>query len=270
MMRRWFALTVVLLGACASGKGAPNDAGQAIDGPVGTIDARPTSIDATPGKEVCNGQDDNHNQFVDEGTPEELCGVVANGTPICHGAAGCGIAMCNAGYVDLDMMFSTGCECMQGATENGSLNCDDGVDLGSIPDTNQAMNVVGNLTSGEDVDYYRFLAVDTPDTTCDQFHVRVQFLDNPSDQFQVDVMRGGCAGTGICSASTDVQWYTNFSMNGVSGECPCAPSPGNSNGVAVCTDDTSEFAVKVSRKPGFPITCENYTLEISNGKYPAP
>ena len=99
---------------------------------------------------------------------------------------------------------------------------------------------------------------------CDDFHVRVQFLDNPDEQFVIDVWRGGCGMEQLCDGGTDVQWYTNFFAGGI-GECPCGPTAANH-----CDDDTAEYHVRVRRKDGVAASCVNYTLEISNGVYPAP
>jgi hypothetical protein len=40
--------------------------------------------------------------------------------------------------------------------------------------------------------------------------------------------------------------------------------------VNTCEDDSAEFVVKVVRAPGKPLTCNNYTIEVSNGSYAAP
>lgn len=255
---------------CAQGAAGSGDAGGGGDG-GGAIDAASDRIDAEPAVEICDGMDNDGDQFVDEGTDQELCGVVTNGMPRCNGLGGCSVAGCDPGFLDLDNLFNTGCECVLEATENASLICEDGFDLGQFPDTDASLEVVGKLTSPEDVDFYRFTAIDAPDTSCDAFHVRVMFLDNPGDQFQFDLMRGGCAGTGICNAITEADWYTNFATgNPQTGQCPCTDPAAPIDNVPQCTDDGAEFVVKVTRKPGFPTTCDDYKLEVSNGKYPPP
>ena len=68
----------------------------------------------------------------------------------------------------------------------------------------------------------------------------------------------------ICDGGIDTQWYTNFFAGGV-GECPCGPTAANH-----CDDDTAEYHVRVRRTGATAVSCVTYTLEISNGKYPAP
>jgi hypothetical protein len=73
-----------------------------------------------------------------------------------------------------------------------------------------------------------------------------------------------------------MQWYANFgvpAVPGVSaavGQCPCTDPAAPVLDVPICEDNSAEYVVRVSRKAGFPTTCDNYVLEISNGKYPAP
>jgi hypothetical protein len=81
-----------------------------------------------------------------------------------------------------------------------------------------------------------------------------------------EVLRGGCAGgNAICAASTDFNWYTNFYAGG-KGECPCTGSPGTAN-TNICADNSAWFYVRVFRKDGAPLTCDNYEIEVSNAVY---
>lgn len=267
-------LAATLAASCASSDYSTIDASASGgDGGGPGPDGGPAMSDAPPGVEVCDGMDNDGDQFVDEGTAEELCGAPANGTPACRGLGGCAIDACTAGYLDLDGLFSTGCECGQEAGEAGPIACDQGIDLGPLADTNSAIEIVGNLAPAGDEDWYRFLAVDTPDTTCDAFHVRVLFLENPGDEFEVDVFRGGCAGTQICESTTDMQWFTNHQVPGSppTGQCPCTdPAVEGNITTNQCLDDGAEFAVRVRRTAGAPVSCNSYRIELSNGRYPPP
>jgi hypothetical protein len=276
MRRRGVVSTCVALGVsaalagCAGASGGEIDAASGVlDGAGGDPDAAP---DAPPGVEICDGQDNDGDQFVDEGTPEELCGVVEHGTPKCNGLAGCAVDACSPGFADVDGLYSSGCECAEEPGELGSTVCDEGANLGDLPDSNTEMIVTGNLVPVGDVDFYRFHAVDVADDACDKFHVRVMFLENPDDEFLVEVTRGGCAGTVICPGATDAQWYTNFTDGATppTGQCPCVPESAPSATVNTCSDDSADFVVKVVRAPGKPVSCHGYKLEISNGKYAAP
>jgi hypothetical protein len=269
-----FAALGAALGCASAGSGV-NDAGAGGDA-APAIDAAPYFPDAEPGVEVCDGIDNDGDQFVDEGTPEEVCGgPVANGVPRCNGLGGCRIDACNEGWFDVDNLYNTGCECAQEPDEAaGGDECATAKDLGAFPDTNQAFDVLGNLVPADDVDWYRFDAVDTPDTTCDLFHARAQLLGDANDEFRIEVWRGGCEdGQKITETPcTDMRWYTNFNQAGSppTGECPCTGPGANQTNVNRCNDNSATFYVKVSRVGGKPLSCNGYKVEISNGKYPAP
>ncbi len=266
-------LLAAVAGGCAGAQGGDIDGGAGVIDSGGDVDVN-TGPDAPIAPEICDGRDNDGDQFIDEGTPEELCGMIDHGTPRCNGLAGCAVDACSTGFADVDGNFANGCECAEEAGELGSTVCEEGTNLGDLPDSNTEMVVTGNLVPLGDVDFIRFRAVDTPDDACDKFHVRAKFLDNPGDEFLFEVTRGGCGGTTICPSpgSTDMQWYTNYT-NGASppsGQCPCTPASAPSATVNTCLDDTAEFVVKVVRAPGKPVSCNSYKLEISSGKYAAP
>jgi hypothetical protein len=271
MLRQYCIATLALaLVACANASSGDGDDIDASYVPttdarddVPVIDAAP-GIDTLPGVEICNGQDDDGDQFIDEGAPEDLCAAVPNGTPRCNGLLGCVIDACEDGYYDIDMQVENGCECSPDAAEDNSVMCADARNLGSFADSSTSMEVTGNIVGIDDEDWYSFTANDSADSSCDSFHARALLVENPSDQFVIDVWRGGCNGSQICSGVADMQWYTNFSAGGV-GECPCGPTSTNH-----CGSDTATFVVRVRRRAGMPLTCDNYKLEVSNGKYPAP
>jgi len=258
-----FSVAVVLAGACAKGNPAV-DGGGGGDGDGGgtRADAAPGRPDATPGVEVCDGLDNDGDTFVDEG--DDLCAGAPNATGRCNGMLGCVVESCEDGYFDIDTVFDNGCECAREASETNLNDCANAVDLGDFSDTNSGVELLGNLLPEGDVDWYRFRAVDTADAVCDNFHVRTLLLENPGGEYVVDVFRGGCGGEQVCDGGTDMQWYTNFSAGGA-GECPCGPTSTNH-----CDDDTAEFVVSVRRKDGAAVTCGEYKLEVSNGRYPAP
>jgi hypothetical protein len=264
-----FLLLAALTAACASssvGNQPDGGNGGADGGGAGDGGGAP---DATVGVEICDGIDNDDDQFVDEGG-DELCGEIPNATPQCNGFGGCRIGSCAMGFIDVDNQYGNGCECGQEATETFTDACEVAVDLGQVPDTNTVLNVIGNLAPVDDVDYYRFTAIDQPDVSCDSFHVRVQVVDDTDAEFQVEVWRGGCGGAQVCPGSTDFQWYTNYQVPGVpaTGQCPCTPNPDPATNN--CQDETAEFIVKVMRAPGKPLSCTDYQVEVSNGTYPAP
>jgi hypothetical protein len=251
--------------ACAKGSTVIDAGPDQGDDAAPITDALP-GPDRDPDQEICDGVDNNNDQFIDEGTDEELCGTVVHGTPRCNGLLGCEVATCESGYYDVDTTFDNGCECAQEPSENNDNLCASAVDLGDFPDNGSSLEISGNVVPASDVDVYRFRAVDSLDDTCDTFHVRALFLSNPDDAYVLDAWRKGCETAQWCDSVTDMQWYTNFANGTTSGECLC----GNVDGIPHCIDDSAEFHVQVRRKDGLPLSCGNYLLEISNGKYPAP
>ncbi len=270
-MYRTAALLCAFLAGCASSSVGGWDGG-GDDGDGGGGDSGPGTPDAPPGVEVCDGIDNDGDQFVDEGGDELCMPVPPNAIPECNGLGGCRIGGCGAGFSDLDNQYGNGCECAHEASENGATDCSGAVDLGLIADDGSQLMVIGNLVPIDDVDWYRFTAVDSPDTVCDNYHVRVRVMDDANAEFLIEMWRGGCGGGQICGASTDVQWYLNFLGPGAppTGQCPCTdPSVGSAT-TNNCLDDTAEYIIKVTRAPGKPVSCTNYTLEVSNGAYPPP
>ncbi|GMV43579.1 MAG: hypothetical protein AMXMBFR64_52950 [Myxococcales bacterium] len=247
-------------------------------GPSGDFNATKTgdcndlNAQVFPGApEKCNGIDDNCDNAVDNGTATQLCGAIANGVPVCSGA--CFVESCSAAWFNIDGKFDNGCECKWDATEGGTDGCNAAVDKGTIDDTGQTVTVTGNVVPSGDVDWYKVTAKDLVDTTCDNFYVRVRFTSNPNNAFVFDVFRGGCSSTNqICNGTTDHTWQTDFATGTgttAKGECPCVPSPGVT-GKNICSDNTAVFYVRVYRGTGKPVTCDNYTLELTNGVFSTP
>ncbi len=267
-MKYLFPCLLLAIGCAKAGvdpdAGPGKDGSQTLSDARARVDARPRVDSGPPRGEVCDGLDNDGDQFIDEGDPVELCGAIDNGTPRCNGMLGCAVGECDPLYFDLDGRFDTGCECTGEAGDIAASTCAAAVDLGNFIDSSTSVQVVANIVPAGDVDYYKFRGIDSSDASCDKFHVRAVLTDNPGDAFVVDVWRGSCTGEQVCSGGTDMQWYTNFSAGGV-GECPCGPTSTNR-----CNDNSSDFFVRVRRKDGLPLTCDNYTLEVSNGKYPAP
>ncbi|MSP17686.1 MAG: hypothetical protein EXR73_13965 [Myxococcales bacterium] len=273
VLRSPLVLLGVALAACASGAGDDSDgAGIGPDVTSVRIDAAPPAPDAPTLSEVCDGQDNDGDQFVDEGTAEALCSVVANAAPVCNGLGGCAVATCSAGFVDLDLRFDTGCECANEPGESEVDECATAFDLGELPDTNTLLLVEGTLAPENDVDHYRFRAVDVADDACDAFHVRITLAAEHQAEFAIDVRRGGCEGTLECEATPDYAWFTNFTAGPppAAGECPCYVPGGPDQALNHCTDDSADYIVRVYRVPGAVPTCTSYQIELSNGHYPAP
>jgi len=241
--------------------------------------------------EVCNGYDDNCDTRIDAAEVLDLilCPPPGVGNYACVNGA-CILSGCPAGFADINGIPGDGCECAMDAFEPIGNGCVSADDLGNIPDTGSAPVLrrgnIAPVSPVEDEDWYRFYAVDEPDSSCDRFYVDVRFTSNPGNRFQFDVYRGGCAGANqLCTAVADrFSWSTNFFVaapvthssqnpdgNFVGGECGCrAPGAGDSPTDAthhLCRDNSSTFYVRVRRREGTAPSCEPYQIEFSNGYY---
>ncbi|MFT5352879.1 MAG: hypothetical protein ACI9KE_000076 [Polyangiales bacterium] len=232
------------------------------DGSPASEDCNELRPEAYPGApELCNNLDEDCDEIVDEGNPGVLCteegGECMNGT--------CG---CPPGMLDVDGVPDTGCECVitpdEGAT--GAV-CATPFGLGSLADSGQMMTVSGNaLPMGREV-WYSVIGSDSTDTACDTYDFRARFTDNPGDAFRLDVRRSACDAMS-CDMSeagfTEYSFSTNFRDAAGVGECPCAVAPGQP-GRNICSNNTATYYVRVFRRPGAPVTCAPYTLQLSNG-----
>ena len=83
-----------------------------------------------------------------------------------------------------------------------------------------------------------------------------------SNQFQMNVYRLTDCTTAVCTGAIDYySWYTDMA----GGECPCRTT--NTYGANICTDNTARYSFCVTRRSGFPTTCDAYTIRVSNGVY---
>jgi hypothetical protein len=133
-----------------------------------------------------------------------------------------------------------------------------------------SQNVIGNVMPDDREVWYRFRGVDVADTACDTYHVRVQITANPSNAFEITVLRGDCT-TFACAdmGYEDFEAMTDFadSAGMGAGECPCTADGARLDNVSVCNDSTQTYFVRVRRRAGAALGCAPYTIEISNGLY---
>lgn len=198
----------------------------------------------------------------------------------------CLINSCDAGYYNLDgdLDDPDGCECGTVDSESTGNACAEAVDVGIIYDTGdigaRTAVMTGNLAYVGDVDWYQVDARDNADTsTCatgkvgETFDLRVAICP-ANGEFQVDVFKGACASTAICSDDAvgltyDFSGtYTNPGDAG-GGLCHCT-SPETAT-ARICNTFASApwgspaaiYFVRVERT-GTGTTCGSYTLKFAN------
>jgi hypothetical protein len=240
------------------------------DGSPAAMDCDETNPMRSPlATETCNMVDDDCDMMIDDGDAAALCAGSASGGICIMGTCGC-----PPDSFDIDRAMP-GCECTAAPVAAMGAMCGSAIDLGSVSDAGAGatLTAMGNaLPEGREV-WYHFTAVDSPDTACDNFNVRVHFTVNPGMAYDFTVRQGTCVAPIVCAAAgdsfQDFTMATNFRMDvggTLAGECPCTP-PGGAvvAGVSACSDNGGEYYVRVRRLPGAALSCSAYTLEVSNG-----
>lgn len=180
---------------------------------------------------------------------------VANGTPSCSSGR-CEVDTCFAGFHDADTSWSTGCECGEDSTPQGTRDvgdfCSSGANVGPLTDNCGSgnsgwVNRTGTLHTTDDEDLYYFTADDGSSAFCDtfgdSFRVQVQFVSAPPGvEFCV---RDTSAGGGCGGENQRQCGLTSYS-----------------NGGSYGSDDDSDVTVWVRRTPGYPPMCGNYTIRF--------
>jgi len=231
--------------------------------------------------ELCDGLDNDCDEEIDEDEAVASCGVVAHGEVGCDD--GCVITSCEDGFFDLNVAYADGCECQLEGNEVGAQTCTEAGYMGDLGDAASSKSATGKIVPVDDSDWYKFKAIDGADPEgCDTFHVRVRFLKNPNDAYQFDVFMAGCAGAdNLCVETTIFEYFTDFHIDtwepdSVGGECKCKEDANHtltptdykddtSEAAHQCKDQTNDFYVRVYRKPGAPVACDDYQIEFSNG-----
>lgn len=256
---------------CTARYCVPGDVDVDGDGSPASMDCDETNPSISPLEiEACNMIDDNCNDAIDEGDPTVLCEPNPGGGICIDGSCGC-----PAGTYDLDRAVP-GCECVGMPALTDGQSCATAIDLGTLSDAGagQSQLVSGNVLPVDRVVWYRFLAQDSPDTSCDNFHVRVQLTANPDDTFEFSVFRGTCDTSACGDASagfTDFRRAVDFTGVGsdgtAGGECPCTQPTGGLTGVTHCSDNSEVYYVSVRRRAASTLSCSSYTLQVSNGAF---
>ena len=232
--------------------------------------------------ELCNGLAENCAGEIDPFPAAEMCppeGVDAPAVtgwacePDVVGEDGCVITECEVDQVDLDGDGVTGCECESLPPHDQGVDCANAIDLGNIADNASQQTITGNAVPLGRVVWYRFRGVDSADTSCDNYHVRVHFLSNPGDQYAFSVGRGSCGSVDTTVECGDYNWATDMRLSDAGtlvGQCPCtAPGAATSTNVSTCENDSADYYVAVYRaaSTGGEPTCAPYQIAVSNGVF---
>jgi hypothetical protein len=213
-----------------------------------------------PKAEACNGKDDNCSGTIDEGDPAALCsGTAPPNTSWACASGKCAGGACTDGwsaYPPGDP--EEGCLCKTDAGEPTNDTCSGAKAGGTVSDSGGELVMAGTLSSDADVDYWKFTAKDVVEPGTNSFHVAIDFTAPANNtEFVFDVMRGAgdCkpAPSGPGSGVTSFDWCVD-GMSGTKGQGTCT-SP--------CKDFSSDYFIRVTRKPGATKTCTEYKLKVT-------
>jgi hypothetical protein len=235
-----------------------------------------------PTTEVCNGLDDDCNGVVDNGfnlsTDVNNCGMcnhvcsTQHATSACSGG-GCIIQSCSGNFVDVDGVYSNGCECADDPTEATAGNGDTcgAVVVLSTLDEGGSQSVTGKIATSGDEDWYQVQFNDNADVSgsCDPFRPNITFSSNPGGEFAFQMYTTACAGNAPCGTAnlTSFDYFSGTTGGNASGtptnDCCVTFNSGNV-ATNTCANQTQTLRIRVVRASGNP-TCDSYTLLIKNG-----
>ena len=218
-----------------------------------------------PAAETCNAKDDDCDEQIDEGEPNDLC--AAQGPPplntnwACDAGGACDIGACAEGWVAYPPgPAQAGCPCKLDAGEPNDL-CAMATVVATVNDTPASVSLLnGTLSSDSDVDVWRLETVDTAQNNTNSYHVSIDFLaPSPNSEFVFDVIRGNAcnnAPAGPTTGLTQYDWCVD-GTSGTQGEGVCGPQA-----AVHCADHSSRYFVRVRRKPGATATCNQYSVQV--------
>jgi hypothetical protein len=170
--------------------------------------------------------------------------------------------------------------CLYGCyVQSGTHNCNpyscaptSACNLSALDDSGQSLSVSGNLPQAGDTAWYvvQFTNSHWDRSTLEgggnPFHVKIGFSVNNGDEFELRVYdncttQSGCGSGGQpihATTATDVYEWT-------AGENPCLSVSSPGPGYSTCQNHARTLYVQVSRRVGFGVSCNSFTIQATNG-----
>jgi hypothetical protein len=172
----------------------------------------------------------------------------------------CSVQSCTAGYADVNMAISDGCECQD---RGAGQQCPAATDLGGVP-LGAMFPATGNLP-GATVSNWFSITFQGRGTA--SWHPKIDLTGNPGMQFRMDVF-ADCAGSQqACGTETgtNATGITTWEVQQTGGQPPGPSDQGGLPNFTPAPDAGNGGTVKVHvfRSAG-QVTCDAYTLTISN------
>jgi hypothetical protein len=164
----------------------------------------------------------------------------------CNGSNQC-VANCDASHVDLDGVWSNGCECFD---DGGGADCGHAVGFGDIHIGGGGNSRTGTLPRSFQQDWF---LVNFPDAGNQSYHPSIS-LSSTDGNIVMDVFNGcggaysGCPEQG--SGATAIKGWESYVANNASLSIPLVGSGGT-------------MAIRVYRLGGG-VSCTQYTLSVSD------
>jgi hypothetical protein len=145
-----------------------------------------------------------------------------------------------------------------------------------LDDGTTTINIIGNVLEDDDEDWYIITAADSlaADLSAgtDNFKFVSDLVEGAS-RYSFVVYRDDPLGADADSCMPDADGYTEYSWyNEDNGEAPDHPIPldlqacGDASiSYNDCTDDTSDFYIRIFRNSSVVASCDNYQIQITNG-----
>ncbi|MGZ3424044.1 MAG: MopE-related protein [Polyangiales bacterium] len=232
-----------------------------------------TPLPSSP--EVCDGKDNDCTGAADDAPAATMCPPPSHTATTACTSGTCKTAGCSTGFVDVDGIFSNGCECADSTLAHSCLSVSSTTgDMGTVAVGSTKSSTNNNPILGRD-DWYKVVFLNTRTDLLS--HPKITFTTNPGSAFELEIVYGTCgAGTPVCtgsegSATAKQTWEASYtgSLAGVPTDPAWIPilTPLTAGGPTAYTPVTATYStvlVRVSYRAGAVATCSPYTLQFSN------